>query len=207
VQMPEMDAFEALRGIREMEQSSGDRTPIIAMTAHAMAGDRERCLAGGMDDYIAKPVRKEDLLRVIESYGRATKRPNPEPPPESVPNRLKTEPTSFLCTRQELLQQCEGDEELMDKLISLFNENTPQILNAIRESIAQRDGPGLARGAHKLLSSTGAFGAERARALASRLEKQGERNEFDGASERFAELEREIDKIHAALSDFATIAA
>jgi signal transduction histidine kinase/AmiR/NasT family two-component response regulator len=69
VQMPEMDGFEATRRIRELEEATGGHIPIVAMTAHAMAGDRERCLAAGMDDYVSKPLRKEDLLRVLEDAG------------------------------------------------------------------------------------------------------------------------------------------
>ncbi len=67
IQMPEMDGLEATRLIREMESVVGHHTPIVAMTAHAMAGDRETCLAAGMDDYISKPLRKEDLFKVLES--------------------------------------------------------------------------------------------------------------------------------------------
>jgi signal transduction histidine kinase/CheY-like chemotaxis protein len=70
IQMPEMDGFEATRLIREMEAASGVHTPIVAMTAHAMAGDRERCLKAGMDDYISKPLRKEDILRVLASVSQ-----------------------------------------------------------------------------------------------------------------------------------------
>jgi signal transduction histidine kinase len=69
VQMPEMDGFEATRRIRELEEGTGVHTTIVAMTAHAMAGDRERCLAAGMDDYVSKPLRKEDLLRLLEGAG------------------------------------------------------------------------------------------------------------------------------------------
>ena len=69
VQMPEMDGFEATRRIRESEQATGRHTPIAAMTAHAMAGDRERCLAAGMDDYISKPLDKAELLALLESSG------------------------------------------------------------------------------------------------------------------------------------------
>jgi PAS domain S-box-containing protein len=196
VQMPEMDGFEATRRIRAMEAGASRLTPIVAMTAHALAGDRERCLGAGMNDYIAKPIRKEDLLRVITTYcpDPATLGPKSAPPEESLPS---------LFTPEELLEACDGDEELMGRLIALFNENTPQILDAIREAIARQDGAALARGAHKLLSSTGAFGARRAQVLTARLEEQGGRDDFKGAREVFANLEREIDKIYFALADFA----
>jgi two-component system, sensor histidine kinase and response regulator len=184
VQMPEMDGFEATRRIRESEKAIGAHTRIVAMTAHAMAGDRERCLAAGMDDYVSKPLRKEDLLRALDGAVSAGK---------------DEKDTTFLYDREDLLSQCEGNEELMSKLVSIFQENTPQIVHSIGDAIAKRDAPALAVSAHKLLSSLGAFGARKAGTLALRLERHGQENDFRGTRERFTELERETDKIYAAL--------
>ncbi|MEY2529426.1 MAG: two-component system, sensor histidine kinase and response regulator, partial [Verrucomicrobiota bacterium] len=186
VQMPEVDGFEATRQIRELEESTGGHITIVAMTAHAMAGDRERCLAAGMDDYVSKPLRKEDLLRALKSAGR-----------QGLED--KSEKT-FLHSRAELLSQCDGDEELMRELVSIFQENTPQIVRSIGEAIEKRDAPALAGSAHKLLSSLGAFGAKQAGSLALRLERHGQENDFSGTKERFTELEREADKIYGALA-------
>jgi PAS domain S-box-containing protein len=193
VQMPDMDGFEATRRIREIEEPLGRYTPIVAMTAHAMAGDRERCLAAGMDDYISKPLQKEDLLRVLEGAGV-----------EADEDETETTP---LYNRKELLAQCDGDEELMCELVSIFHENTPAIVLAIGEAVEKRDGLALAAHAHKLLSSLGAFGAGRARTLTLRLEKHGQESDFDGASERFTELERETNKIYVALANFVGVLA
>jgi PAS domain S-box-containing protein len=186
VQMPEMDGFEATRRIRELEETTGGHITIVAMTAHAMAGDRERCLAAGMDDYVSKPLRKEDLLRALAGASVA-----------KLEDRTET---ASLYNREELLSQCDGDEELMRELVSIFQQNTPQIVRAIGEAVAKSDALNLAAHSHKLLSSLGAFGAERAQTLARRLEKQGQENDFGGAKERFTELERETDKIYAALA-------
>jgi len=185
VQMPEMDGFEATRRIRELEGATGRHTRIIAMTAHAMAGDRERCLAAGMDDYVSKPLRKENLLQMLEGV-RAQEN-------ENAGDRVAP------YNREQLLEQCDGDEELMSELISIFHDNTPRIVQAIGQALGKCDGPALAAQAHKLMSSLGAFGAETARTLALRLEKHGQENSFGGAKERFTELERETDKIYAAL--------
>jgi CheY-like chemotaxis protein len=186
VQMPEMDGFEATGRIRELEKATGGHTRIVAMTAHAMAGDRERCLAAGMDDYLSKPLRQEDLLRAL---GGA-----------SVKNNENTIETAFLHSREQLLSQCDGDEELMGELVSLFHGNTPLIVRALGEAVEKGDAPALAAQSHRLLSSLGVFGAERARTLALRLQKHGQESDFDGAKERFTELERETDKIYAALA-------
>jgi PAS domain S-box-containing protein len=192
VQMPEMDGFEATQRIRELEKASGRRTRIVAMTAHAMAGDRERCLASGMDDYISKPLRRDDLLRALKEAGL-------------LPHHDNNEKT-FLHSRAELLSQCNGDDELMSELVSIFQQSPPQIVQSIGDAIEKRDAPALAGGAHKLLSSLGAFGARQAGSLALRLERHGQENDFRGTKERFTELERETDKIYAALAQAPRLA-
>jgi response regulator RpfG family c-di-GMP phosphodiesterase len=183
--MPEMDGFEATHQIRELEKITGSHTRIVAMTAHSMAGDRERCLAAGMDDYVSKPLRKEDLFRALEGARAAEHDERTEAAPHY--------------NREQLLSQCDGDEELMTELVSIFHHNTPQIVRALGEAVDKSDAPALATQAHKLLSSLGVFGAGRARTLALRLEKHGQDNDFGGAKERVTELERETDKIYAAL--------
>jgi CheY-like chemotaxis protein len=193
VQMPEMDGFEATRHIRELEEGTGGHITIAAMTAHAMAGDRERCLAAGMDDYVSKPLRKEDLLRALNGA--------------RVQENHSETGTRFLYSREELLSQCDGDEELMSELVSIFRDNTPEIVQSIGEAVKKRQAPALATQSHKLLSSMGAFGADHARTLALRLEKHGQEQDFDGAKERIGELERETDKIYTALADFVSAGA
>ncbi|HKP04766.1 MAG TPA: response regulator [Chthoniobacterales bacterium] len=183
VQMPEMDGLEATRRIRAQETATGLHLKIVAMTAHAMAGDRERCLAAGMDDYIAKPLRKEDLLGVLSLVESA---------------RRSSGKTSSLHDR--LLPHCDGDEQLRAELISIFRESTPGMMAAIGEALLRQDGPALAAQAHKLLSSLRYFGAGAAETLAARLETQGRKNNFDRARQTFRKLERETNKIHAALA-------
>jgi PAS domain S-box-containing protein len=188
VQMPEMDGFEATRHIRALEEATGRHTRIVAMTAYAMAGDRERCLAAGMDDYVSKPMRKEDLLRAIDGAGLAA-------------NEDQTD-TTLLFSREQLLSQWGGDERVMKKLVSIFNDSTPQLVEAIGQAVEKHDAPALAGHAHKLLGSLGAFGAKYAATVAQRLEKHGRENDFGGTKERFAELKRAIDKIYPTITDF-----
>jgi CheY-like chemotaxis protein len=190
VQMPEMDGFEATHQIRESEKATGGHIRIVAMTAHAMAGDRERCLAAGMDDYLSKPLRKEDLLRALNGAGV-----------EDIEEKTET---THLYSREQLLSQCDGDEELMSELVSIFRDNTPEIIQAIGEAVDKRDAPALATHSHKLLSSMGAFGARHARTLALGLEKHGRESDFGGAKGKVTELERETDKIYTALADFVS---
>jgi two-component system sensor histidine kinase/response regulator len=200
VQMPVMDGFQATRRIREMEATTECHVPIVAMTAHAMAGDRERCLAAGMDDYVAKPLRKEDVLRVLEHCSYASASHVPEPPTE--PLLHGTEPPLSLYSREELLEQCDGDDELMGRLIALFHENTPRLLDDIRDSIARRGSSDLARSAHALLSSLGAFGANDARHLTRQLETQAHHEDYEDTDRTFAALERGTAEIYLALAAF-----
>jgi len=151
-----------------------------------MAGDRERCLAAGMDDYVSKPLRKEDLLRALSGT---------KSEPDAVEN---TAPVIF--SREQLLSQCDGDEKLMTELTAIFSDNTPQIVRAIGKAVEECNASALAAHSHKLLSSLGAFGAKGALALTLQLETQGRENNFRGAKERFTELERETDKIFALLA-------
>jgi CheY-like chemotaxis protein len=190
IQMPEMDGIEATKRIRQLETAISRHTPIVAMTAHAMAGDRERCLAAGMDDYISKPIRPEDLQKVlcaIESTGTAS---------ASV-----TKPAT-VHTHGELREICDGDDELVAELIALFRSDTPQLLDVIRAAASTRDARGLAAGAHKLLSSLAAFGATHACEMVRQLEQQGQQAQFERADDRLAELEREIDIIHSCLAGY-----
>jgi two-component system sensor histidine kinase/response regulator len=197
VQMPEMDGFQATGRIREIEAASGSRVPIIAMTAHAMAGDRTRCLAAGMDDYIAKPLRKEDTLKVLERWRGLTSAND-----DSKQSTELSRPERSFYSREELLRQCDDDDELMGRLIGLFQENTPQLLDHIRDSVARRGSRDLVQSAHALSSSLGAFGADNALHLTRELETQANQQHYEHTDRTFAALERETDKIHTAIASF-----
>jgi CheY-like chemotaxis protein/HPt (histidine-containing phosphotransfer) domain-containing protein len=213
VQMPEMDGFEATRRIRESERATGRHTPIAAMTAHAMVGDRERCLAGGMDDYLSKPLQKVEVLALLARIS-AGRNPAGAAAPPSVSNghREPDAVQTFACasspralpvfSREKLLDQLDGDEALMQRMIALFHENTPRLLDDIRGSIARRGAGDLARSAHALLSSLGAFGANDARHLTQQLEAQAHDENYEYTDRTFAALERETAEVHAALAVF-----
>ena len=206
VQMPEMDGFEATRRIRELERGSGWHTPIVAMTAHAMAGDRERCLAAGMDDYISKPLHKAELFDLIRRItelrgsGCAPVVAVAASPQVAAPAESKALP---IYARKELLDQFDGDEALLRRLIHIFHEDTPRLLDDLRSSITQRNGAGLARSAHALLSSLGMFGARHALRLTEELENQGREQNYEHTERTFSALEDAAAEIHAALSALA----
>ena len=207
VQMPEMDGFEATRRIRELETPLARHTPISAMTAHAMSGDRERCLAAGMDEYISKPLQKSELFALIDRVAESRcQQANSE---NASPDGTVDEPSLALCSaretarkpqvfsREQILEQLDGDEMLLQRLVELFRENTPELLGSIREAITRRDAPEVARAAHALLSSLGIFGAMEAHQLASQLEAGAERLEHEEQRRLFSALTREVEAVEA----------
>jgi CheY-like chemotaxis protein/HPt (histidine-containing phosphotransfer) domain-containing protein len=216
IQMPEMDGFEATARIRAMEQTTGRHTPIVAMTAHAITGDRERCLEAGMDEYISKPLEKSQLLELLERFSTArfsneTGIPAaPECGPQTaalllLPERSPAGEAAPTYSRERLLDELDDDELLMQRMIALFHENTPRLLEDIRSAVARREGDALARSAHALLSSLGAFGADRARHLAEQLEAQAQANDYEHTDQTLAGLERATLEVHTALAAFAHI--
>ncbi len=224
IQMPEMDGFEATSRIRELEKAGARKTPIVAMTAHAMAGDRERCLAAGMDDYLAKPLKKNELLGMLARFQKASAASptweGPERPDSSAEDRVptfphdrsapniakdrgaKAAPTLRIFTREQFLNQLDGDEELMQTLIALFHENTPRTIANIATAIETRNGKALAAASHALLSSLGAFGAVEAGAITRNLEQLGERNDFTNATGVLAELRRAIEAMNIVMTSY-----
>jgi len=206
VQMPEMDGFETTRQVRASEQATRRHTPIVAMTAHAMAGDRERCLAAGMDDYLSKPVEKAALLALIERISGRPAAPEAHRTPDALQGLTAESSAAALpiFSRAKLLEDLDDDEALMRRMITLFNENTPRILDDIRRSVARRDSAGLAFAAHSLLSCLGIFGAHEACRLTRQLEAQAHHKDYEHTDRTFAALERGIADIHAALATFAS---
>ena len=147
LQMPEMDGFEALRAIRDLEQQGAARTTIIALTAHALKGDRERCLEAGFDGYLPKPIRMEELRRAIE--GR--------------PLRTATEPRAEVAedrTWERLLTNCGGDVEFAQELAESFLETAPRLVKGIDAAIGAGDADRLAAEAHGLKGISQTIGAE-----------------------------------------------
>ena len=158
VQMPEMDGFEATAAIRRArDRRPGGHVPIVAMTAHAMKGDRERCLAAGMDAYVSKPLRVDELFEAIArlvpaAERRRPRRRAPAPAADERPAEAVFDPAAALA-------RVEGDRELLRKMIGLFFAQAEKLLPEIRGAGERGDGKALERAAHKLKGSMGSFGA------------------------------------------------
>ncbi len=206
VQMPEMDGFEATAALRARDREAGTHTPILAVTAHAMKGDRERCLAAGMDGYVTKPIRPEELWRAIadcldrkDEGGRMKDEGKQEAPPNSSfilhPSSLPADALD----REALLQRIGGDEGLLAELVAVFRADSARLLEEIAAGLERGDARAVERAAHSLKGSVRFFGAAAAADEALRLEKMGRAGDVAGGREALARLSAECERLLAAL--------
>lgn len=196
VQMPDMDGLEATMAIRAYESSHGGHLPILAMTAHAMPGDRENCIAAGMDGYLRKPIRMEALIREIEALAAG-----PRPGPED--GDVRSDAMSEL-NYQAALARVGGDRELLGELAALFLDEYPQLLDQARQGLLGGDFDAIANSAHQLKGLLGQFGADHAREVAMRVEVAGRNANRDGATASLAELTAAMAAIRGALESMAS---
>jgi CheY-like chemotaxis protein len=192
VQMPEMDGFEAARAIRRKEKGTGTHQPIIAMTAHAMKGDRERCLAAGMDGYLAKPIHANTLYEAVEAISPAAMR--------DIGPSLASPPSDDVLNWDAALRRVGGRADLLQNIVKLFSTESTKLLGEIRQAIHARDAARLRRVAHSLKGSADCFAAGPVVAAALRLEIMGQQKHFADAESACANLEREIEQLKLALA-------
>jgi PAS domain S-box-containing protein len=189
VQMPELDGLEATGAIRERERSTGAHVPIVAVTAHAMKGDAERCLAAGMDAYLVKPLQATELDAVIE---RLFGRPAGQPPAARKARAALDE--------RRLLERVGGDRAALRRLARLYLADYPKLLARLRRALAAGDAPGVRAAAHALKGATSNFAATAAVAAAQRLEQLAEAGTLGEAPAVLADLEGALRQVRGALS-------
>jgi CheY-like chemotaxis protein len=178
VQMPEMDGLEATRLIHERWAAARPR--IIAVTAGAMSGDRERCLAAGMDDYLSKPIRPEELAAALAEV--------------AAPASAALDASAL----QRLVEML-GDDSALGELIDTFLAEAPNLVSTLRRAVADSDADGLRRAAHTLKSNAATFGADTLAELCRKLEDMAEAQTFGGAQELVARVEAEYEQLASAL--------
>jgi PAS domain S-box-containing protein len=170
VQMPEMDGLEATRRIRDIATGVLHLgIPIIAMTAHAMKGDRERCLEAGMDDYVSKPINPREVADAIARWtsGRRPAKAAVDPDAGAQP---QADPVAAI-DRTALLERVGGDQEVFVEIVQIFLDDVPKQLRGIDEALAAGDGPTLRRLAHSLKGASGTAGADAMQQAAHALEQ------------------------------------
>jgi len=194
VQMPEMDGLEASRRICQ-RWPEAERPRIIAMTANAMQGDRDLCLAAGMDDYIAKPVEVRSLRAALERAASHNPSPAKQQTPETPGPAETDEPIDWnvLAGLREL--QEEGEPDIIRKLFDLFVADTPHRLAAIRKAVENRNAAVLARQAHALKGSSAYLGARHMATLSATLQEIGEVGSLEAAASTLSQLETEFERI------------
>jgi two-component system sensor histidine kinase/response regulator len=182
VQMPEMDGLETTAAIRMLEEPTGRHLPIIAMTAHGLQGDRERCLAAGMDGYISKPVSGRDLrnlLAVIRPFASAEE--------------------SF--DRAAVFRRTDSDLDFLEELASMMEDIAPRLVAEIHDAIEQNDAAKLQRTAHSLKGSLIPFVAAVASDAAQSLETMGHVGDLSNASQAYLLLDVDVRRLLAALKE------
>jgi CheY-like chemotaxis protein len=199
IQMPEMDGFEATAIIRKDEESTGKHLPIIAMTAHALEGDRERCLAAGMDGYISKPINANDLIDAVENLGQTAATVEGS---TTVEGR-EQEPMDTASA----LARTGGNVELLTEMAALFLRQLPALLTSLREAVTAGNANAIEGAAHKLRGCIGNFSAKPAFEAAMKLEVLGRDGNLSTAEPVLAELEKEIERLKSAMANFSSLEA
>ncbi len=198
VQMPEMGGFEATDAIRKQELTTGRHIPIVALTAHAMKGDRERCLNAGMDGYVSKPIRGDELWtemgRLLDSPLEPTPRQVDHPAPEPVGAR------ETVLDRAELLRRIGTDRETLREVAILVGEECPRLLGAVRAALDRGVARDVERAAHSLKGTVGIVAARQAHGTAYRLENLAHQQDLVAAEVAYLELETQLSRLQDALT-------
>ena len=199
-QMPEQDGYEAASELRLLQRGSS-RTPVIAMTAHALGGDREKCLASGMDDYLAKPLKPEDLDRVLRRWAPRTTTESDGTAPvvgamhDGAPaSDVPLDPAGIERLRSQL-----GSAEALRLPVELFAAQTPDLLADMRRAIEAGDAEAVRGDAHKLKGGCMTLAATHMAALCRELELRLDTDSLDGATELVDQIEHAFERAHAAL--------
>ena len=190
VQMPLLGGYAATERIRLLEQSGDGHTPIVALTAHALAGTEERCREAGMDCYLRKPFRPGELVEMVARCGG-----------KAVDTGREDREGGEL-TREQALEQVEGDEELLRVMVDTVVEQCPESLAEIRAALENGDGEELTQAAHGFKSVLGLLGDNAAFTAAVRLEAVGREEKLEQAAEAFADLEEKIEAFTLTLTGF-----
>jgi PAS domain S-box-containing protein len=193
IRMPEMDGFAATALIREREKMTGKHLPIVALTAHAMEGDRERFLDAGMDGYLSKPIRVPDLEEMLAGFSR----PIPE---GAVPDHPAMRSPAVSVDEADLMDRLDGDFAFLTELTEVFREQYPAQLAVARRALANGDLDGLKGVGHSLKGSLANLAANQACDMASILEELPGRSELIAAGPKLDQLEQELDRVYESLT-------
>ncbi len=194
VQMPEMDGLTATQKIRENERATGAHIPIVAMTAHAMKGDKERCLKAGMDEYITKPLSSRGIQHMLAHLSAAVNTVN------ALPSFI-TPPSNAFWDVKDALERLDGDEMLLRELVQVFLEDLPQQLATLQHALETGDLERIERSAHSIKGELSCLGLNEAAQKARNLERASEERSMPQASKLVPALTAEIAAAASAMRD------
>jgi HPt (histidine-containing phosphotransfer) domain-containing protein len=201
--MPEMDGYAATKAIRRQEAAKhrgngdGARLPIIAVTAHAYAGERENCTNAGMDDYVVKPIDPDHLVEVISRW-LSGERTWPGIPGKTAPVAGTADKEIF--AREKLLANCMGEEDLMRRLVGMFRRQTAADIDALSAALKRGDAPEVARVAHRIKGASANMCADPMASLAARVESAGRAGSLEGVT-------RDVEALGKAFGAFVEVTA
>lgn len=226
VQMPELDGLSATAAIRERERRRGGHIPIVAMTAHAMKGDRERCLAAGMDAYVSKPIHLEEFLQIMQKIAGDTSAPGPASGapgkfaqhggPEELRQAAGQNPRTEAGDESTIqdapqldeavaLSRMGGDRQLLLEIAKLFLDDYADLLSTIQRAISEGDSRSLERSAHTLKGSVANFGAAESVDAALRLEMMGREGDLRDSTKTLVELESALTQLRRELESLGPV--
>lgn len=216
-QMPEMDGFSATREIRKREAGSAiaQRIPVIALTANAMSGDRDRCMDAGMDDYLSKPLSLSELAEVLSKWlaqksGAARRQDAVAERPELVDRWEQSNSVDDSSpamggsiNRQALdnIRNLQGGDAILARIVDIYLQESPLILSEMHEAVSRDEPEAMYKAAHKFKSSSANLGADRLAELSKQLETQGRAGSTDGAGRLLGEISSEYELAQAALTE------
>jgi CheY-like chemotaxis protein len=202
IQMPEMDGLSATRTIRESEKATRRHLPIIAMTAHAMKGDRERCIEAGMDGYVSKPISSQEVEVAIAGVLGLRGEPAPVTGPEAQPLESDQEhatapaaPSRIVWNMGETLERLGGDEKLFNEVIEIFLNDVPKHMASLRRAIAAGDAEAVEGAAHTLKGELGYLAISEVSQKARELEEFGRNSDLRFAADLYATLASELSEL------------
>jgi PAS domain S-box-containing protein len=204
VQMPEMDGLAAIQCIRKAEQKTGAHMPIIALTAHAMSGDREKCLNAGADDYLTKPLHTPDLLAALSRVHPPKAFSDPTPSVSKPVDDASLPILDLVAT----LQRMDGDRDLLEEILHLFAQEWPKNRDQIQAALDSADPRTSERMAHSLKGAAANIGALRLSRAAFELEKLSKASRLDEARQQWEIVQSELigllEEMESSLRSLAT---
>ena len=202
IQMPYMDGYETTREIRKLKKKSAG-VPIIAMTANAIEGDREKCLAAGMNDYLSKPIQKKALLNTLKRWIKGAAETLPVQNMKKGPSNEKDETADlFIFYADEAIARYDGDLEVLKMIIQSFIEETPNTIGEIAAALNSGDGGAVGAKSHALKGGASYIGAQRIQAMALAMETAGKTNDLAAAGQLLTKMKDEFERFKNEITAF-----